>query len=43
MQEKIKQLELKLSEYRNQCQSLRQEIKLAQKVKKYYETDARCD
>lgn len=32
LQEKVKQLELKLAEYRNQCQSLRQEIKLAQKV-----------
>ena len=32
LQDKLKQSEQKAAEFRNQCQSLRQELKVAQKV-----------
>ena len=32
LQDKLKQSEQKSAEFRNQCQSLRQELKVAQKV-----------
>jgi hypothetical protein len=32
LQDKLKQTESKMAEYRNQCMMLKQEIKIAQKV-----------
>ena len=33
LQDKLKQAELKVSEYRNQCSTLRKELNMAQKVR----------